>query len=106
MMKDTAVLPSFDTLAVKQAAVDVIRTHSKTFYFATNLLPAAQREAVRALLCFSAGQRMISFEPAKTPPIRSRRLARASKPAVFTPDRPSIEGLDCGQGAVFHRSPV
>lgn len=41
-----------DWKAAQTATEQVIRTHSKTFYFATGLLPQKERDAVRALYAF------------------------------------------------------
>ncbi len=41
-----------DSKDLNQVPDEVIRTHSKTFYFATSFLPPPQREAIRALYAF------------------------------------------------------
>lgn len=51
----STVRPLIDRESAFASAEQVIRHHSKTFYFATELLPAQQRRAIRALYAFCRG---------------------------------------------------
>jgi phytoene synthase len=52
MIRGKTATEHSNTNAEKRTVGDVIRNHSKTFHFATNMLPRAQREAIRALYAF------------------------------------------------------
>ena len=50
-----ALIPNKTTLTIEAALAateEIIRSHSKTFYFATALLPLAERRAIRSLYAF------------------------------------------------------
>ena len=48
----TRVRPLLSPAAAQKQVEQVIRAHSKTFYFATALLPTGARQAIRALYGF------------------------------------------------------
>ncbi len=52
LTQPTRVLPHLSPAAAHRQVEEMIRAHSKTFYFATALLPAHARQAVRALYGF------------------------------------------------------
>jgi len=49
---ESAVLPPINWRAARQQTQEIIRKHSRTFFWATALLPRREREAIRSLYAF------------------------------------------------------
>jgi phytoene synthase len=52
MAAESQIALMVEPAVARRMTEEIIRSHSKTFYFATRFLPAPQREAVRALYAF------------------------------------------------------
>jgi len=78
-----------------------IRVHSKTFYFATSLLPPVQRRAIRALYAFCrATDDLVDVEKA------SQEQMEAWREAVRLPPEQQHQPILCAWSAVRRQFPI